>query len=217
MDARTPRGLRRVLDRVSFRLNANETLCLAGESGSGKSLTALSIMRLLRAASLRQTGGSIRFDGQDLTRLPDPAMRALRGGPVVAEAFGVNNFRLKVEVFVLSALAAALTGWLYAHSQRFVNPTPFGINAGIEYLFMGVVGGIQYLLGAVFGAALITQLREVLQDFLPRLIGAQGNFEVIFFGVLVILTLQSPAVALRLEALRLSSAARAARKKATQP
>ncbi|SEJ50264.1 amino acid/amide ABC transporter membrane protein 2, HAAT family (TC 3.A.1.4.-)/amino acid/amide ABC transporter ATP-binding protein 1, HAAT family (TC 3.A.1.4.-) [Deinococcus reticulitermitis] len=118
------------------------------------------------------------------------AMRALRGGPVVAEAFGVNNFRLKVEVFVLSALAAALAGWLYAHSQRFVNPTPFGINAGIEYLFMGVVGGIQYLLGAVFGAALITQLREVLQDFLPRLIGAQGNFEVIFFGVLVILTLQ---------------------------
>lgn len=118
------------------------------------------------------------------------AMRALRGGPVVAEAFGVNNFRLKVEVFVLSALSAALAGWLYAHSQRFVNPTPFSLSAGIEYLFMGVVGGIQHILGAVFGATLITYLREWLQDFLPKLLHAQGNFEVIVFGVLVILTLQ---------------------------
>lgn len=118
------------------------------------------------------------------------AMRALRGGPIMAEAFGVNNFRLKVEVFVLSAMAASLAGWLYAHSQRFVNPTPFSLSAGIEYLFMGVVGGINYILGAVFGAALITQLREKLQDELPKLLNAQGNFEVIVFGILVILTLQ---------------------------
>ncbi|GBF06313.1 ABC transporter-like protein [Deinococcus aerius] len=118
------------------------------------------------------------------------AMRALRGGPLVAEAFGVNTFRLRVEVFVLAALMASLAGWLYAHSQRFVNPTPFSLQAGIEYLFMAVVGGSGHVWGGVLGAGLITLLREWLRDLLPVLIGAQGNFEVIVFGVLVILTLQ---------------------------
>ena len=82
VDARTPHGLRRVLHGVSFALDPGETLCLAGESGSGKSLTALSIMRLLPAASLRQAGGHIRLDGRDLADLSDPAMRRLRGGDV---------------------------------------------------------------------------------------------------------------------------------------
>lgn len=118
------------------------------------------------------------------------AMRALRGGPLVAEAFGVPAFGLRVQVFVLAALMAALAGWLYAHSQRFVNPTPFSLQAGIEYLFMAVVGGSQYVWGGVLGAGLITQIREVLRDVLPGLLGQQGNFEVIVFGALVILVLQ---------------------------
>ncbi len=57
-------------------------------------------------------------------------------------------------MFVLAALLAALSGWLYAHLQRFVNPTPFNLNIGIEYLFMAVVGGAGHLWGAVLGAAL---------------------------------------------------------------
>ncbi|MFK7603784.1 ATP-binding cassette domain-containing protein [Deinococcus sp. SM5_A1] len=118
------------------------------------------------------------------------AMRALRSGPLVAEAFGVSAFGLRVQVFVLSALMAALAGWLYAHSQRFVNPTPFGLQAGIEYLFMAVVGGSQHVWGGVLGAGLITQIREQLRDILPGLLGQQGNFEVIVFGALVILVLQ---------------------------
>ncbi|AWT35099.1 metal-dependent hydrolase [Deinococcus arenae] len=118
------------------------------------------------------------------------ALRALRGGPVVAEAFGVNPFALKVNVFVLSALMASLAGWLYAHSQRFVNPTPFSLQAGIEALFMTVVGGPGHVWGALLGSGLITALREWLRGALPALIGAQGNFEVIVFGILIILTLQ---------------------------
>ncbi|MDV6374978.1 branched-chain amino acid ABC transporter ATP-binding protein/permease [Deinococcus arenicola] len=118
------------------------------------------------------------------------AMRALRGGPLVAEAFGVSAFGLRVQVFVLAALMAALAGWLYAHSQRFVNPTPFGLQAGIEYLFMAVVGGSQHVWGGLLGAGLITQIREQLRDILPGLLGQQGNFEVIVFGALVILVLQ---------------------------
>ncbi len=70
-----------MLEGVSFALAPGETLCLAGESGSGKSLTALSIMRLL-SPSLRRRGGSITLAGRDLTALPERAMRQLRGGDV---------------------------------------------------------------------------------------------------------------------------------------
>ena len=83
-----------------------------------------------------------------------------------------------------------LSGWLYAHLQRFVNPTPFGINQGIEYLFMAVVGGAGSVWGAVVGATLITLLKQVLQDVLPRLLGRAGNFEIVVFGVLMVLLLQ---------------------------
>ncbi len=81
IDARTPEGLRPVLEDVSFALLPGETLCLAGESGSGKSLTALAIMRLL-SPSLRQRGGSIQLVGRELTTLPERAIRRLRGGAV---------------------------------------------------------------------------------------------------------------------------------------
>ena len=72
---------------------------------------------------------------------PGRAIRSLRGGYEMAEAFGVDGARLKIVVFIYAALLAAVSGWLYVHLQRFVNPTPFSIIAGIEYLFMAVVGG----------------------------------------------------------------------------
>lgn len=75
------------------------------------------------------------------------AIRALRGGKVAAEAFGINSARIKLIVFVYAALLAALSGWLYAHLQRGVNPTPFGLSAGIEYLFMAVLGGAGQIWG----------------------------------------------------------------------
>src|SRR5258708_39412242 len=79
VDARTPEGLRPVLEDVSFTLHPGETLCLAGESGSGKSLTALSIMRLL-SPSLKPRSGSIRLAGRELPTLSERAMRRVRGG-----------------------------------------------------------------------------------------------------------------------------------------
>ena len=94
----------------------------------------------------------------------------------MAEAFGVDAARLKIVVFVYAALLACISGWLYAHLQRFVNPTPFGINQGIEYLFMAVVGGAGSVWGAVLGATLITLLKQVLQDVLPALLGRSGQF-----------------------------------------
>ncbi len=118
------------------------------------------------------------------------AIRALKGGRVMAESMGVDTARYRIKVFVLAALLAAVSGWLYAHLQRFINPTPFNLNIGIEYLFMAVVGGAGHLWGAVLGAALITLLKEQLQDILPSLLGTSGNFEVIVFGLLMLFVLQ---------------------------
>ena len=121
---------------------------------------------------------------------PGRAIRALRGGLEMAEAFGVDTARLKIVVFVYAALLACISGWLYAHLQRFVNPTPFGLNQGIEYLFMAVVGGAGSVWGAVVGATVVTLLKTQLQDWLPRLLGRSGNFEVVVFGILMVLLLQ---------------------------
>src|SRR5207253_9863606 len=80
---------------------------------------------------------------------PGRAVRALKGALEMAEAFGVDAGRLKIVIFVYAALLACISGWLYAHLQRFVNPTPFGPIQGIEYLFMAVVGGAGSVWGAV--------------------------------------------------------------------
>ena len=118
------------------------------------------------------------------------AIRALRGGAGAAASFGVDLPATRILAFVYAAVLAGLAGWLYAHMQRSVNPTPFGLNAGIEYLLMAVVGGAGSVWGALLGAGLVTVVRDQLQDLLPRLLGAQGNYEAIVFGVLLVLVLQ---------------------------
>ena len=84
---------------------------------------------------------------------PGRIMRALNtnrgGGATMPEAMGASTFRHKLVMFVVAALLASVSGWLYAHMQRSVNPSPFGIKFGIEYLFMAVLGGI----GTVGGAS----------------------------------------------------------------
>jgi branched-chain amino acid transport system permease protein len=118
------------------------------------------------------------------------AVRALKSSRIMAESMGIDTARSRIKAFVLAGLLAAISGWLYAHLQRFVNPTPFNLNIGIEYLFMAVVGGAGHLWGAVLGATLITLLKQRLQDWLPQLLGASGNFEVIAFGLLMLFVLQ---------------------------
>ncbi|QND17820.1 ABC transporter ATP-binding protein (plasmid) [Rhizobium leguminosarum bv. trifolii] len=82
VDARTPEGRKTVLQDVSFELAGGETLCIAGESGSGKSVTSLSIMGLLPKASLRVASGSVLLGERDLLKLSDRAMRSVRGGDI---------------------------------------------------------------------------------------------------------------------------------------
>jgi branched-chain amino acid transport system permease protein len=118
------------------------------------------------------------------------AIRALRRGHVAAEAFGVQTPRAKLLVFIYAAVLAGLSGWLYAHFQRAANPTPFGAQAGIEYLFIAVVGGAGYVWGGVLGAAIVIVLKEILQGYLPYLFHGEGQLETIVFGILLVALLQ---------------------------
>jgi branched-chain amino acid transport system permease protein len=118
------------------------------------------------------------------------SIRALRGGRIMAEAMGIDTARARMAIFVIAALQAATSGWLYAHFQRFVNPTPFSLHAGISYLFMAVVGGIGVVWGAILGSGVVTLVMHWLQGWLPRIIGQAGDFELIVFGAVMVWLLQ---------------------------
>lgn len=117
-------------------------------------------------------------------------IRSLKTGTQMAEAMGINTFRYKVITFVMAALLASVAGWLMAHFQRTVNPSAFGLKMGIEYLFMAVVGGVGHIWGAVVGAGLIKLLDDQLQVLLPKLIGTSGSYEVIVFGIALVMVLK---------------------------
>lgn len=121
---------------------------------------------------------------------PGRAIRALKSGSVMAESFGINMANYKVIIFVYAALLSCVSGWLYAHMQRAVSPSPFGLNYGIEYLFMAVVGGSSSVWGAVVGSSLILTLKDQIQNVLPAIIDTTANFELVVFGIFMVLVLQ---------------------------
>ncbi|MBP6320251.1 MAG: branched-chain amino acid ABC transporter ATP-binding protein/permease [Rubrivivax sp.] len=121
---------------------------------------------------------------------PGRAIRALKNGSMMAEAMGISTFRYKLTVFVMAAMLAAVSGWLFAHFQRSVSPSPFGINKGIEYLFMAVLGGVGHVWGAFLGSAVVRLVEDKLQVLLPQLIGTSGNFETIVFGTVLVVVLK---------------------------
>jgi branched-chain amino acid transport system permease protein len=145
------------------------------------------------------------------------AIRTLRGGVMAAESFGIDTGRARILAFVYAAVLAAISGWLYAHFQRAINPSPFSINASIDYLLMAVAGGIGQIGGAILGAGIVTIVRDKLQDVLPHLIGAQGNFEAIVFGFVLILIFQFAPEGLWPHLRRLWAGARRTSERSTAP
>jgi len=79
---RTEQGTVRAVDHVSFEIPAGKTLGVVGESGCGKSVTALSIMRLIPDPPGEIANGSIHYSGKNLLELPEPEMRAIRGNKI---------------------------------------------------------------------------------------------------------------------------------------
>lgn len=118
------------------------------------------------------------------------AIRALRGGATLLASVGADAYRVRLTLFVTAALFAGVAGWLYAHTNRFVSPSPFDLRASIEYLLMAVAGGLGQLSGALVGAALVLLVKNALQDVLPLLSARGGQLEGVVFAALFILLLQ---------------------------
>ena len=117
------------------------------------------------------------------------AMRALRGGPTLLASVGADAYRVRLSLFIIAALYAGFAGWLYAHMNRFVSPTPFDLSASIEYLLMAVAGGLGQLAGALMGSALVLILKNGLQDVLPLLSTRGAQLQAVAFATLFILLL----------------------------
>ena len=117
------------------------------------------------------------------------AFRAVHGSEAAAASLGVDTSRYKVQVFVLSAALASVAGSLYAHYVTFISPEPFGFKFSVELMVMVVVGGMASVWGAIFGAATITILGELLRELGDVNIGSMGvtlsDLDVVFFGLIL--------------------------------
>ncbi|HZW75957.1 MAG TPA: ATP-binding cassette domain-containing protein, partial [Caldimonas sp.] len=131
-------------------------------------------------------GASLFFARNLLDSRPGRAMRGLRGGATLLASVGADAVRVRLSLFVVAALLAGTAGWLYAHKNRFVSPSPFDVRASIEYLLMAVVGGLGQLAGAVVGAAVVLLLKNALQDVLPLLSTRAAQIEAVVFAALFI-------------------------------
>lgn len=134
-------------------------------------------------------GLALLFASNLLRSRPGRAIRSLRGGGTLLASVGADAFRTRLALFVLAALLAGLAGWLYAHMNRFVSPSPFDMRASIEYLLMAVAGGLGQLGGALIGAAVVMVLKNSLQDVLPLLSQRGGQLEAVAFALLFVLLL----------------------------
>ena len=117
------------------------------------------------------------------------ALRSLRGGGALLASVGADAYVLRLRLFVFAALLSALAGWLYAHNNRYVSPSPFDVRASIEFLLMAVMGGLGQLPGALIGAGIVILLKNSLQDVLPLLSERGAQLEVIVFSLLFLLLL----------------------------
>lgn len=134
-------------------------------------------------------GLAFLFSVNLLQSRPGRAIRSLRGGATLLASVGEDAYRVRLSLFVTAALFAGLAGWLYAHMNRFVSPSPFDVRASIEYLLMAVAGGLGQLAGALVGSALVLVLKNALQDVLPMLTQRAGQLEAVAFATLFILLL----------------------------
>ena len=116
-------------------------------------------------------------------------IRSLRGGAVLLASVGADAFLVRLLLFVIAAQFAGVAGWLYAHMNRFVSPSPFEVHASIDYLLMALVGGLGHLAGALVGSTLVLLLKNLLQDWLPVLSARAGQIEGVVFSLLFILLL----------------------------
>ncbi len=109
------------------------------------------------------------------------ALRAIHDSEQAAGAMGIDTARLKVNVFVLSAVFSALAGFLYAHMVTFISPSSFDFLVSVRMVTMVVVGGMASIWGSLLGASLLTLLPEWLQVFV--------DYEMMVYGLVLMVVM----------------------------
>jgi len=114
---------------------------------------------------------------------------AVRDSELSARSLGVNVEWVKVQSFGVSAAITGLAGVLLAHHLSYLSPEVFGVLESLKLMLMIVVGGLGSILGAIFGAILISLLPisiSFLKDVLPPVIGQQAGLEPLLFGLIIV-------------------------------
>jgi branched-chain amino acid transport system permease protein len=109
------------------------------------------------------------------------AFRAIHGSEIAASGMGVNIARYKIQVFVLSAVYAAVAGGLYAHFRWFIGYPTFHLKTSIKLVTMVVAGGLGNIWGAVLGAILLT--------WLPEWLTVAAEYDIMVYGILLMLVM----------------------------
>ncbi len=118
------------------------------------------------------------------------AFLSVREDEIAAEAMGVNTTKAKVRAFVIGAFFAGVSGGLFAHYLRYLNPQTFDFNRSFEIIIMVVLGGMGSISGSVIAAVFLTVIREALRPLqeLTRL-----DFRMVIYALmLIVLMLTRP-------------------------
>lgn len=116
------------------------------------------------------------------------SLRAIHDSEIAARSCAIDTARVKVMVFVLSAVYASVAGSLLAHYVTFVNPDPFGVPFSVELVLMVIIGGGSTLWGPVLGAAVLTIITQTLSG-IGQHYPVVKDLDVVIFGLLLVLML----------------------------
>jgi branched-chain amino acid transport system permease protein len=175
------------------------SMVLANERGltggpDGMSVQSLGLRKVLREMGLRLSGGEFWYVFNAIVLLigiwialnlyqsaTGRAMRALHGSETAAQTVGIDVARFKLQAFVISAVYASVGGSLLALQNGFITPDVAGFMHSVEMVTMAVLGGVGSVLGATFGAAILTLLPQALTVF--------HDYEHLVLGLVMILVM----------------------------
>ena len=118
------------------------------------------------------------------------AIRSFHDNEPASSTLGVNIARYKLQIFVLTAVMASLSGSIFCFYLRFVTPESFGFPLLVELIMMVIIGGVESIKGALLGGFVVLWLTEFIHAYLGKVLPAMtGEVDAIFFGLLIILVL----------------------------
>lgn len=118
------------------------------------------------------------------------AMGAIKTSELRAESLGIDVANCKLRIFILSSVFAGISGSIYAHYMRYIEPSCFGFSLLIKLLVMCIIGGLSSVWGALLGTILVVGLDEFLGTVGAKVLPtARGEMEVTIYGLIIILLL----------------------------